>query len=618
MSNPAPRLADAFRALQAGRHAEALAVAESAVAEAPGSVDALHLLALCRKASGNAEGALAAFGAALARAPRDPNLLVNFANLLAKVGRHDDAIAAYRRALDAMPSHAEAWLNLGLALLELRRPAEARTAFERAVSLRPAHAPSWQALGSAHRASGDLESAESALRRAVQADPRAGAAWTNLGVVRRLLGDPADALQCYAAARRAGFKGPQLDDAEASAWLDAGEIARAREAAWQLTRSSPAYVPGHAMLAHIQWEHSAGAAGGDDPRATFRRACESQPANRALGLACARFLIEANDAEGALAVTAQLLAGGAEPELLAARAVATELGGDLEGAGRLFAAAHASLPMDPGFLNLYARHLLKVGDPQAAAARALEALARAPDDQPALAYLGVAWRLLDDPREHWLCDYERLVGEVHVEPPPGYSDDAQFLDALACTLHEMHTARQAPVNQSLRGGSQTSGVLFGRRDPLIAATRDAIAAAIARHVATLPHDATHPFLRRKSPRVRFVGSWSVRLRSGGNHVNHFHQEGWLSSAFYVSLPPVVSSAGDGGYEGCIQFGQPPVELGLALAPRRVIRPRAGWLALFPSYLWHGTVPFEDDVPRLTLAFDAQPLHLSHESGIGRA
>jgi hypothetical protein len=31
------------------------------------------------------------------------------------------------------------------------------------------------------------------------------------------------------------------------------------------------------------------------------------------------------------------------------------------------------------------------------------------------------------------------------------------------------------------------------------------------------------------------------------------------------------------------------------------------LVLFPSYLWHGTVPYEDRAPRLTVAFDAVPV-----------
>jgi tetratricopeptide (TPR) repeat protein len=605
-SSDAARLTEAFRLLQSGRAAEALTIAQSVASAAPAAADPLHMLALCRKALGDDAGALTAFEAALARAPRDPNLLGNYANFLSRTGRHADAIALYRRAIEAQPAHADAWTNLGLALRDVGDVAGAVAALERAVALRPNSATAWQGLGSARRASGDLAGAEVALRRCVQLAPGNGAAWTNLGVVRRLLGDPADALECYAAARRAGFAGAELEDAEASAWLDLGETERALAGVRRLIASAPGYVAGHAMLAHILWEHGATVAPGEDPRAAFRAAVEAQPQNRPLGKAFISFLLDAVAADEALQHARAMRAVADEPVLMANEALALEMLGRIDEAGALFAHAHATLRMEAGFLNFYVRHLLKAGKPDEAAARALEALDREPDNQPALAYLGVAWRLLGDPREDWLCGYDRLIGEVLVEPPPGFEDEASFLMALEATLLPMHKATREPVNQSLRGGSQTPGVLFGRRDPVIAATRDAIARAVARHIERLPDDATHPFLRRKSPKVRFVGSWSVRLWSSGKHINHFHQEGWLSSAFYVSLPPSVLQSAAGDTAGCIQFGEPPPELALGLAPRRVIRPRPGQLALFPSYIWHGTVPFHDDAPRLTIAFDAQP------------
>jgi hypothetical protein len=40
--------------------------------------------------------------------------------------------------------------------------------------------------------------------------------------------------------------------------------------------------------------------------------------------------------------------------------------------------------------------------------------------------------------------------------------------------------------------------------------------------------------------------------------------------------------------------------------RRTIEPRPGLLVLFPSYMWHGTVPFHSQQSRTTIAFDAVP------------
>jgi hypothetical protein len=58
--------------------------------------------------------------------------------------------------------------------------------------------------------------------------------------------------------------------------------------------------------------------------------------------------------------------------------------------------------------------------------------------------------------------------------------------------------------------------------------------------------------------------------------------------------------------GFIQFGAPEEKLGLNLAPVRTIRPVVGSLVLFPSYLWHGTIPFTSDQSRISVAFDIIP------------
>lgn len=602
----AGRLSQALRLLQAGRTGEALALAGEVAARVPGSADALHLLALCRKAAGNLEESATAFEAARARAPNDLNLLGNYANLLSQLGQLSAAITLYRQVLEHAPSHGEAWMNLGITLRKSGDLQGACKALHRAVELRPGSAPSWQALGGVLRSLDDLEGAEVALRRAVTADPHSGAAWLNLGVVRRLRGDPTEALDFYRRARSAGFAGPELEDAEASAYLDLGEPARALATARQLTLSAPVYVAGHAMLAHVLWEHGDALAPGEDPLAAFRAAVSNQPENHALRIEFIRFLLDANAADEALSQIRSLRADADRPALVAFEANALELLERHQPAAELFASAYRGLRGNAGFLNLYVRHLLRGGQPEAATARALEALEIEPDNQLALAYLGVAWRLTGDPREDWLCDYDRLVAEVAVEPPAGFAGDVEFLDALEMTLARLHTAQREPVNQSLRGGSQTSGSLFGRRDPVIAALRAAIAAAVSGHIARLPEDPSHPFLRHRTINFRFASSWSVRLQSAGRHVNHFHQKGWMSSAYYVSLPPSVVNATEGDTAGCIQFGEPPTELGLDLGPRRILRPRAGMLALFPSYIWHGTVPFHDDAPRITVAFDVQP------------
>ena len=162
----------------------------------------------------------------------------------------------------------------------------------------------------------------------------------------------------------------------------------------------------------------------------------------------------------------------------------------------------------------------------------------------------------------------------------------------------------APLDQTLRGGTQTLGDIFEQGHPLVDALKQRISEAITRYIAGLPEDLNHPFLRRRSKAWRFAGSWSSRLGSGGFHTNHVHPQGWISSACYVVVPESVLCGR--GQAGCLQFGEPDFDTGLNKAIWPTVLPRPGRLVLFPSMFWHGTVPFVDDADRLTIAFDVMP------------
>jgi hypothetical protein len=89
----------------------------------------------------------------------------------------------------------------------------------------------------------------------------------------------------------------------------------------------------------------------------------------------------------------------------------------------------------------------------------------------------------------------------------------------------------------------------------------------------------------------------VRLTGGGFHVAHIHPHGVLSSACYFAVPQPSAPQ-----EGWLEIGGPPTGLDLPLDPLVRIEPRAGRVALFPSFMYHGTRPFSGG-ERLTVAFD---------------
>ena len=247
---------------------------------------------------------------------------------------------------------------------------------------------------------------------------------------------------------------------------------------------------------------------------------------------------------------------------------------------------------------------LLAGDPQKAEFFCQGGLRHNPHDQACLALLGTAWRLKGDEQDETLNGYDSLIRVFDLEPPDGFSSMESFNAELGTYLERLHPQSGAYLGQSLRGGTQTEGLLFGAGHALVEKLRARIEEAIFSYVADLPADDRHPFLARRAKNFRYAGAWSSLLRDQGFHVNHLHPEGWISSCYYVAVPEVAKD--EDTKQGWIKFGEPSLAVPLKNPIRRAIQPMPGRLVLFPSYMWHGTIPFHAPALRTTIAFDAVP------------
>jgi len=189
-------------------------------------------------------------------------------------------------------------------------------------------------------------------------------------------------------------------------------------------------------------------------------------------------------------------------------------------------------------------------------------------------------------------------------PPVGYADAQSYNDELANELLRLHTRKVEPFDQSLRGGTQTMGDLFDARSRAIAQLKESIDTAVADYAAWLPDDPANPVAARKSTAFEYSGSWSCRLHTGGFHDNHVHHKGWISSAYYAVLPDATKDKS--AQQGWLKFGESNIALSERDRPEQLVQPTVGKLVLFPSYYWHGTVPFASNDARMTVAFDVVP------------
>lgn len=93
------------------------------------------------------------------------------------------------------------------------------------------------------------------------------------------------------------------------------------------------------------------------------------------------------------------------------------------------------------------------------------------------------------------------------------------------------------------------------------------------------------------------------MSTGGHQEPHIHHTAWLSGVYYARLPESVRPD-DPMRSGWIEFGQPPPRYPCECEyPLESICPREGMLVLFPSYLFHRTIPFPSDEIRISFAFD---------------
>lgn len=228
-----------------------------------------------------------------------------------------------------------------------------------------------------------------------------------------------------------------------------------------------------------------------------------------------------------------------------------------------------------------------------------------PHCQHALAYSAMALQALDRHDEaRDLYDYDRLIYSADIEPPPRYDGLSRFNDALGEAVRGHPSLVWEPFNRVTTGGAVTGDLLL-QPTPTIKIFERALRRAIDAYRESLFEQSGHPHFGRIPTKYRLTLIASI-LRAGGRHPSHIHESAWLSGVYYVSVPKVVNSD-DSARAGWLEFGRPDYPLAPDFEPDLTARqPRAGMALFFPSYFFHGTIPFAGDEERIGIAFDAYP------------
>ena len=195
---PRTRSVNQAAALQSlGRHDDAIASYDRALAIRPDFFIALSGRARLLQTLGRNETAVAAYGRALAVRPDDVALLNDRANALHQLGRDAESMADAERALALDPKSISALISLGNALHALGRSEESLVPTDRAIELAPDFAGGPFNRGIVLHALGRLDEAIAAYSWACAIDPNFIQALFNCAVAQSQCGRHGDAMATY-------------------------------------------------------------------------------------------------------------------------------------------------------------------------------------------------------------------------------------------------------------------------------------------------------------------------------------------------------------------------------------------------------------------------------------
>ena len=107
----------------------------------------------------------------------------------------------------------------------------------------------------------------------------------------------------------------------------------------------------------------------------------------------------------------------------------------------------------------------------------------------------------------------------------------------------------------------------------------------------------------KFPEIFNLNGWIIRMQKGDYLKPHMHENGWLSGSIYLNFPNFIKPN-----EGCIKFSLTDEASSFNDEKlSKVLQIEEGDIIIFPSSLYHQTIPFTEDNERIVLAFDIEPL-----------
>jgi len=183
---------------------------------------------------------------------------------------------------------------------------------------------------------------------------------------------------------------------------------------------------------------------------------------------------------------------------------------------------------------------------------------------------------------------------------------AEGTDEFLSEILEEVKARPAlynPPGVTTFGGYQTGGNLFANPSGALAKLNQIFKDQITKYYKEFESEQS-VFVQDRPKDLKLRG-WYVRYLKRGYQGGHIHPVGWLTCVIYLRMPKNISNPSEGGIKFTLKDDDYP-EI-LTDVPSLFHVPVNGQIVLFPSSLYHYTIPVTSGEERLMIASDLLPM-----------
>ena len=540
--------------------------------------------------TGRTAEALNANQEAVKLSPNDYEAINNLGITQKKLNMLDEAESSYRKAIALKSDYAEAHNNLGITLHAKGKTGNAKSSYLRAIKINPKYVEAYNNLAITQKALGRLEEAEKSYRKAISLKPTYAEAHNNLGNILTKLNLHVEAEASYRDAIQYRSNFSEAFNNLGLSLQEQGRSEEAIESFIQAINLKSNYAEAFNNLGVTIKEVGRL----DEAKSCFDRALSIQPdfaeAQSNLG-STLKTMGEFNDAEENFRQALKI-----KPDALKIR---TNLGILLYEQGNIVEASKFLEESNDLHSKSFLLKCLYDQDDQKRFFTLLDSLISDGRINPTLGSLTARSEIKYGIKKQNLFVSEPFKHVVRRDLNQRCNFAEIFVQPVKQILNNENYSRKS--QGLLTKGEQTAGNFFSTKASSIQKIESIIRLEIEQY--------KNQFLGSQEGFLKYwpvnfkLNGWLVNMKSGGKLAPHMHEDGWISGAVYVNVPP-KKTPDSGNFVVCIN-NEIPDEHDTSQR-RDIVDVETGSLVLFPSSLMHYTIPFNSDENRIVLAFDVNP------------